>query len=99
MKLLIAIFLMVLIAGCEKVNTSESESVRTESPHGVGYHFTTNKGLECFYVNGSYDGGLSCNWEAYNQRIAKCKSKSLKDRTFYDANGKKVIFPAVEGDC
>lgn len=84
--------LLVLLSGCDtEVNTDSKKAARTV------IHATTAKGVDCVTsrVIDSYRGGISCNWQEYNEKIKTCKEKSLKRRT--GRNG--LVFPAMEGEC
>jgi len=55
------------------------------------------KGRELDCIVSGYQ--LTCNWEKYNKLIAECEDKRLKEREYYDKDGKRKYFPAVKGEC
>ena len=89
MKIII-ILLLITITGCQEVTGSGFPV-----PFSAGYHFTTDRGLDCYYVSGSREGGLSCNWQKHNDELKACKESSLKRRTMKDGR----IFPSIKGEC
>ena len=58
--------LLVSLSGCDTKNIPLKKD-NSLKPLGDGYHFTTDKGLDCYYFDGGYDGGLSCNWQKLNK--------------------------------
>jgi hypothetical protein len=84
--------LLVLLFGCGKEANAESNQAARKV-----VHITTENGVDCVTSRAvdSYRGGISCNWQKYNDKIKACKKESLKRRTMKDG----MVFPATEGEC
>jgi len=66
MNNILIVLSLVLLCGC----LDNKPLPRTDSykqPRGNSYYFTTTKGLDCYYIDGGNDGGMSCNWEKFNK--------------------------------
>lgn len=67
---LIALF---ALSGCEADNRAVMELAkkihkdRDDYVRGTARHFITHDGLECVRFHWSNQGGVSCNWEKYNE--------------------------------
>jgi len=61
-----------LIAACTPDKSYEQKQAeeKTYLISQVEYH-TLNNGLECAFISGSNQMGLSCNWEKYNKENAQ----------------------------
>lgn len=64
------VFTVLVLFGCQEVSRDKNnngEMIPGEF-NGKIKQFTTEKGVDCLFVKRLEAGGLSCNWEKYNEQ-------------------------------
>lgn len=79
MKKLIVIIAALVISGCEVEPYQKTQMRKAEHIAKYDVYWINTKGMECVVFEDQREGGISCNWDRYNQLREIQEFRRLRD--------------------